>query len=69
MLLIISTAVFAEVGCRTFTNLDRHMFDSTADSNHIFAFIKCIVTCYTKIRMHHLAKQKTAEITGISVRK
>ena len=66
---VISNAVLAEVGSKTFTNLDCHMFDSTADSNHIFVLIKLIVACYTKIRMHHLAKQKTAEITGISVRK
>jgi len=51
----------------TSTNLDCHMFDSTADSNHIFTLIKLLVSSYTKTRMHHLAKQKTAEVTGISV--
>ena len=67
--MIISHAVLAELGCTTFTNLHCHMFDSTAESNHIFTLIKVLVSCYTKIRMHHLAKQKTAEVTGISVRK
>jgi len=66
---VVSNVVLDEVGTTTFTNLHSHMFDSTADNNHIFTLIKVIVACYTKIRMHHLAKQKTAQITGVSIRK
>jgi len=61
--------VLAEVGLNVFLTLSAHMLDSTVGSNHIFVMIKVLVACYIKIRMHHLAKQKTAEVTGVAVRK
>lgn len=65
----IASSVLAEVGIRSFVTLHNHMFDSTPDSNHIFNLIKCVSQSYCQIRMHHLAKQQTAAITGIKVRK
>ena len=65
----ITTAVLAEVWDKTFCSLYQHMFDSTADGNHVFALIKCIAHCYCSVHLHHLAKQKTAEVTGANVRK
>lgn len=66
---VFATAVLNEVGNKVFENLTCHMFDSTPVSNHVFRLIKVIVQCYAKIRLHHLAKLKCAEITGVSVRK
>ena len=66
---VFSTVVLAEVGMSVFPSLKKHMFDSTVESNHIFHLIKVVVACYVKVRMHHLAKQKTAEITGVAIRK
>ena len=61
--------VLSEVGLRCFKQLDYHMLDSTPDGNHLFSLVKCIAHCYSSIRMHHMAKQKTAAITGTKVRK
>ena len=65
----ISTVFLAEVGGKCFISLMAHMFDTTPDNNHVYNLVKCISQCYCKIMMHHLASQKTAEITGIKVRK
>ena len=65
----IADAVLGEVGNRVFEDLQCHMFDSSRDSNHIFSLRKTVVHCYAKIRLHHLAKQKTLEIAGIAIRK
>lgn len=65
----VANVVLSAVGQTAFADLDCHMFDSTPDSNHVFTLIKAVVHCYCKIRLHHLAKQKTIEITGTAVRK
>jgi len=63
----ICTAVLTEVGLTSFPSLTDHMFDTTPDSNHVFNLVKCVAHCYGTIRMHHLAKQKTVEVTGAKV--
>jgi hypothetical protein len=65
----VCAVVLSEVGLKAFTALHDHMFDTTAECNHIFNLIKCITTCYCTVRMHHLAKQKTVAVTGPLVRK
>ena len=65
----ICTVVLQEVGLQSFSSLQDHMFDTNPENNHIFNLIKCISRSYCTIRMHHLAKQKTAEVAGTKVRK
>lgn len=69
LLTAICLVVLKEVGLRTFTSLNSHMFDSTPESNHIFNLIKCVARSYATIRLHHLAKQKTVAIAGAKIRK
>jgi hypothetical protein len=65
----VCTVVLTEVALNCFTCLDNHMFDSTPDNNHVFNLIKCISSCYCTIRMYHLAKQRTVQLTGPVIRK
>ena len=43
--------------------------DSPADENHVLCLVKSITQCYSKIRLHHLAKEATATSSGPNVRK
>lgn len=52
-----------------FTNLHEHMFDTSAIDNHLFNLIKLISSQYINVRMHHIAKEFNAKITGEHVRK
>ncbi len=52
-----------------FQQLSSHMTESSADQNHIFILVKLIVKSYCKIRLHHIAKQKTQQINKPNVRK
>ena len=66
----IASVVLNEISISAvFDDIHSHMVDSTPDNNHIFSLIKCISSCYSKIRMHHLAKCYTYNVTGESVRK
>ena len=66
----IVTAVLSEVALNgVFSSIDFHMLESTPDSNHLFSLIKCISSCFCKIRMHHLAKSVTEKEQGPTVRK
>lgn len=65
----ITNVVLSAVGHKCFASLETHMFDSTVDNNHVFNLIKCIAQCYSNIRLHHLAKQKTFAVSGATVRK
>ena len=51
------------------SSLKEHMFDSTVVNNHVFNLIKGCARCYVTIRMHHLCKQKNANMHGRLVRK
>ena len=53
----------------TFKELQNHMFDCSLQDNHVFNLIKSISKCYCKIRLHHLGKQATEEISGTKIRK
>ena len=52
-----------------FSSLKEHMFDSTVVNNHVFNLIKGCARCYVTVRMHHLCKQKNANMHGRLVRK
>jgi hypothetical protein len=45
------------------------MFDNSPDNDHLFRLIKCIAKCFLKIRMHHLAKETTANVRGENITK
>ena len=49
--------------------LEDHLKDMEPDNNHVYRLIKAVTHAYIKIRMHHLAKQHNAQITGKVVRK
>ena len=51
------------------SSLKEHMFDFTVVNNHVFNLIKGCARCYVTIRMHHLCKQKNANMHGRLVRK
>ena len=57
------------VGKGVFSTLEKHMFDSPPDSNHMFCLIKCIIQYYMEVRLHHLAKQQTAVVKGELLRR
>ena len=52
-----------------FPELHEHMIDTSATDNHIFQQVKEVAKCYSKITLHHLAKQTTQAESGLSVRK
>ena len=60
---VLAYAVLEELGGRVFEILEDHMKDMEPDNNHLYPLIKAD-HAYTKIRMHHLAKQRNAQITG-----
>ena len=56
-------------GKQLFSCLDAHMFDTTPTTNHTLSLIKCCIECFLKIRLHHIGKQYTEQITGDKIRK
>lgn len=44
------------------------MKDIPPDDNHVFDLVKVISSSYLKIRLHHLAREKTFSITENFVR-
>ena len=52
-----------------FSSLQDHMFERSPEDNHVFSLTKCITQCFLKIRMYHLAKERTAVIKGENIRK
>lgn len=66
----ISTSVLERcLGKQIFQTLTTHMLDSTPTTNHVVKLVKCCIECFLKIRLHHLAKQYTEEISGEKIRK
>ena len=66
---IVSVVLEEAIDKDVFSSINNHMFDSTPDNNHLIKLIKCIAKCFLKIRMHHLAKGKTAQVKGENIRK
>ena len=66
---VISSYVLSEVGQSTFASLDEHMFDCEVDSNHVFALIRCISECYSKIRFHHVVRMLSDDLKEERIRK
>ena len=64
----IAVAVLTNVA-NVFPALKEHMFDTAIDENHVFSLIKLVSSCYSTIRLHHLAKVETEKNSGSFVRK
>lgn len=54
---------------QAFHSLESHMYDSTPTTNHLLSLIKCCAECFIKIRMHHLGKMYSEQISGAKIRK
>ena len=66
----LNTAVLQNTGdLDLFPELREHQFDTTVMENHLLQLVKKVAGYYIKVRMHHLAKEKTAELAGPKVRK
>ena len=61
---VASTVLQVCVERDVFSSLKEHMFDSTVVNNHVFNLIKGYARCYVTVRMHHLCKQKNANMHG-----
>ena len=54
---------------KVFNTLNGHILEGSVTDNHIITLIKTISLCYSKIRLHHLAKELNASGGGKNVRK
>ena len=52
-----------------FSSLQDHQFDTPVEANHLLKLVKCVSQCFVKVRMHHLAKQQTADAVKDKLRK
>ena len=53
----ITSAVFECLDInRMFMSLNKHMMEVPATDNHVVFLIKTVCQCYSKIRLHHMAK-------------
>lgn len=66
---VISTAVMVDTYNTVFEELLQHMFDCSAEDNHMFTLVKTVSQCYTKVRLYQLGKRFSDKITGVKVRK
>ena len=51
-----------------FSNLNKHMFDTDVENNHILKLIKLISSNCSKIRIHHFVNLETKSSHGINIR-
>ena len=66
----IAISVLGETDLKTiFRDLDDHMTDTAVNENHVFGLVKTISKNYGSIRMYHLGKEFTQNLTGVKVRK
>ena len=52
-----------------FRELVNHMVDTAVNENHVFGLIKTVAKSYCKVRLYHLGKEYTQQLTGKRVRK
>ena len=53
----ITSAVFECLDInRMFMSLNKHIMEVPATDNHVVFLIKTVTQCYSKIRLHHMAK-------------
>ena len=52
-----------------FPELASHFMDCCPDDSHLLHLIKCIIQCYSKVRLAHVGKQANAEIHCASLRR
>ena len=66
----VASSVLAGINLsRVFRELGDHMLDCSLQDNHIFVLIKTIAKCYCKIRLPHLGKLATENISDAKIRK
>ena len=54
---------------KVFESLQKHMFDTPADNNHVFTLIKLIAHSYCKIKTPRIGQKNHEKMTGLKVRK
>ena len=52
-----------------FNDLDTHVMDGSVTDNHVVSLIKTIAVSYSKVRLHHMARESNESIIGKKVRK
>ena len=63
-------AVFGRIDHKNvFSDLQNHEFELPITDNHVFALIKCVSKCYSKVRFHHMAREFNQKIPSSNVRK
>ena len=66
---IATTVLTACIGSGVFSELDQHMYDTSAVDNHVFSLVKCCSESYVTIRMHHLSKLRNESMHAQKVRR
>ena len=66
----IPSAVLKSLNISTiFRELDDHMRECSFEDNHVFSLIKLVSKCYSKVRFHHLASEKSLKLKGKNIRR
>ena len=52
-----------------FITLNEHMLEGSVTDNHIFQLIQTTSLCFSKIRLHHMAKQSNEKANVKKIRK
>ena len=67
---IIQTSVMKHMltDYNVFPSLENHMFETEPENNHRINLVKLVTAEYVKIRLYHLAKQRTAALHGNAIR-
>ena len=52
-----------------FPDLNDHMLETAVTDNHVFQLVKKVTKSYCKVRMYHLGRKYTEDMTGEIVRK
>ena len=54
---------------KLFNDLDNHIMDGSVTDNHVASLIKAIAVSYSKVRLHHMARDANEMIIGKKVGK
>ena len=54
---------------KLFSDLDTHILDGSVTDNHVVSLIKAIAVSYSKVRLHHMAREENEKNVGKKVRK
>ena len=51
-----------------FPSLNAHFLESPPDNGHLYQLVKSVVSSFLKVRLHHVAKERNATLSGKKVR-